>query len=725
MLALLLPALLLAPADRVVVKPTDNGAVLSNPQMGWVTHHYDNSLEAYGQPLGIGYTCEDFPGVTVCYLRLAWAFCEPQEGRFNWSVVDSVAQRYIASGRRIAFRFSCSETGLKFATPEWVKRAGAKGYFYEWGKGVRDDGPLWEPDFDDPIFLAKLDRFLAAAAARYDGDPHVAFIDVGSFGVWGEGHTQVKRYDPNVIRKHVDLYHKHFQHTLIAAQDDWPLRTHIAELQQPGQVRLPLVFMLPAPEADTTYEVNGGLWLPNDQTRPLARMLPDRGAADRRVRLGTLTVTKAGQTTFQPADTGAPTTQGDYHVTVGAFEQHGHRGYLATHWLVHRPLPAGTLPFAHLDLAGKMVGGGWAGGEPEAQMYARSLGFTLRDDSILVQGGVNRYFSDQMAQSFWPHVPVILESEHYGGSRDRRNWADGHGYLDAVEDYHASYVSIHWFPPEFLREQKPLIDRINRRLGYRLQLLEASWPAEATIDDELRFSSRWRNAGVAPCYPSPRPTYWLFNQRGELGAVFVDEGFDLRQLPVGRPDQAEPRARTTAFVAPPTLSAGNWEVRVSVGNRHGTPQIALPLDGDDGHRRYQLGTMTIVGEYGLVAGAPRTEGDAVLLPLTLTVRRALPAGTSLFCHADRDGRIAFQCGWQSPVGADAFGRPGPVTGVLKLTAPAAARGASYAIWCGLWKDGDTRPGGRMLPDAGAADRRVHLGTLTVAPDGALSFRAGQ
>jgi len=104
------------------------------------------------------------------------------------------------------------------------------------------------------------------------------------------------------------------------------------------------------------------------------------------------------------------------------------------------------------------------------------------------------------------------------------------------------------------------------------------------------------------------------------------------------------------------------------------------------------------------------------------VRRPLPSGTGPFCHADRDGRIAFQCGLQSPVGGEAFGQRGPVTGVLKLSAPAAARGASYEIWCGLWKDGDARPGGRMLPDQGAADRRVLLGTLTVAPDGALTFR---
>jgi hypothetical protein len=42
---------------------------------------------------------------------------------------------------------------------------------------------FWEPDYDDPVFLAKLDRYLAAMAARYDGNPEIAFVDVGALSV--------------------------------------------------------------------------------------------------------------------------------------------------------------------------------------------------------------------------------------------------------------------------------------------------------------------------------------------------------------------------------------------------------------------------------------------------------------------------------------------------------------------------------------------------------------
>ena len=92
---------------------------------------------------------------------------------------------------------------MRYATPEWVEKAGAKGYNFTPGQ-LDENGAFWEPDYNDPVFLEKLDHFLAAMAARYDGNPEVAFIDVGSFGVWGEGHlwasTQMEYPGETIIR---------------------------------------------------------------------------------------------------------------------------------------------------------------------------------------------------------------------------------------------------------------------------------------------------------------------------------------------------------------------------------------------------------------------------------------------------------------------------------------------------------------------------------------------
>ncbi len=112
-------------------------------------------------------------------------------------------------------------------------------------------------------------------------------------------------------------------------------------------------------------------------------------------------------------------------------------------------------------------------------------------------------------------------------------------YLQAVEDYHASFASIHWWPREFMEANRDLIRRINLRLGYRLQLVEASWPSEVSLDSTLQFSAKWRNAGVAPCLPGGYPAVTLKDSKGGIVGVFVDEQFDVRSLPVGAAGNAE------------------------------------------------------------------------------------------------------------------------------------------------------------------------------------------
>ncbi|MBM4028175.1 MAG: hypothetical protein FJ280_22695 [Planctomycetes bacterium] len=60
----------------------------------------------------------------MVYLRLAWEHIEPEEGQFNWSILDIPAQRWIPKGKQIAFRFSCDDSN-RGRTPEWVRKAGA------------------------------------------------------------------------------------------------------------------------------------------------------------------------------------------------------------------------------------------------------------------------------------------------------------------------------------------------------------------------------------------------------------------------------------------------------------------------------------------------------------------------------------------------------------------------------------------------------------------------
>ncbi len=573
----------------VLVRPQDTGEVLDNPGMGWVLHFYDNVPSNYGSRLAYSDTVDDFPGIGVVYLRIPWSYLEPEEGRLNWSVLDTPAQRWIRKGKQIAFRFSCSESWMRYATPQWVEEAGARGYNFRPGAGVQDNGPFWEPDYEDAVFLEKLDRFLAAAAQRYDGDPNVAWIDVGSFGVWGEGHTYASTqlpYSADTIIRHIDLHLKHFGRTLLAANDDFALQN---------------------------------------------------------------------------------------------------RGMRA------------------ID-------------------YAREKGLTLRDDSILVQGGDQAYKSAEMAQAFWPSVPVVLESEHYGGSKARGNWQDGSLFLEALEKYHASYPSIHWWPREFLAENRELVRRMGLRMGYRLQLVEATWTSHVTLGDELHFSSQWRNAGVAPCYPGGHPTVILKDEKAGIAAVFVDTSLDMRDLPIGPAGEAETRRHEASFRLPFNQRAGEYDLYVAVGDRVGLPKINLPLAGGDGEKRYLLGKLRITGAYGVEVGQLRQRDGDFLLPVTWTIHRALPAGAVPFCHFERDGQIAFHGQPDAGDPAGVIARGGVVELGLVFRPPADARGKAFLVKLGIWvPERIGHQDERMVPDRGEGDRRALVGELRVADDGHVEF----
>jgi len=199
---------------------------LENPHKGWYQHYFDNHINRYLAAKDSDLL--EFPGMDHLYLRLSWAYLEPQEGQFNWQVIDKVIDKWTAKGLKISFRISCRETSTdrieqQYATPKWVVEAGAKGEFWYKGKKTGPEGP-WEPVYDDPVYLEKLENFLKAFAARYDGKPWLRYVDIGSIGDWGEGHTSSgsrTRYGYEQRKVHVDLYCKYFTKTQIVTSDDF------------------------------------------------------------------------------------------------------------------------------------------------------------------------------------------------------------------------------------------------------------------------------------------------------------------------------------------------------------------------------------------------------------------------------------------------------------------------------------------------------------------------
>jgi len=200
----------------------DDKTVLKNPHKGWYWHFIDNGYGrgVYRDTLEPGDYMEDFPGLNHLYLRFDWGDIEKEEGVLDWSYIDSIMDEWGAKDYRFSFRICTDEVGsepesIKYATPKWVYDAGAN-------KFDLPDGRI-EPDFGDPIFLEKLENFMRAYGEKYNKDPRIEFIDIGTFGEWGEGHIfwgTNKMYPAEVIKKHILLHAKYFPDKYILLNDD-------------------------------------------------------------------------------------------------------------------------------------------------------------------------------------------------------------------------------------------------------------------------------------------------------------------------------------------------------------------------------------------------------------------------------------------------------------------------------------------------------------------------
>ena len=132
-----------------------------------------------------------------------------------------------------------------------------------------------------------------------------------------------------------------------------------------------------------------------------------------------------------------------------------------------------------------------------------------------------------MAALFSPTRPIILETQHYHMATKIKAW-DMALLQKAVEDFRASYLSIHGWPDVIYTNHTAEIAAISRRLGYRLMPLAVTFPDEVHIGAPFEASVTWANTGVAPCYGGGFAAFTLKDAKGGIVSVLSDESFDLR-----------------------------------------------------------------------------------------------------------------------------------------------------------------------------------------------------
>lgn len=125
-----------------------------------------------------------------------WDKLNPRKGEYDWTELDKLLDELAKHGMGYALRvlpytpspINGNDTPAEKYdwTPAWVYAEGAKKTTATLqGKGFLAQVPVW----DDSVYLWAAKEFATALAAKYDGDPRIEYIDIRSFGEWGEWHA--------------------------------------------------------------------------------------------------------------------------------------------------------------------------------------------------------------------------------------------------------------------------------------------------------------------------------------------------------------------------------------------------------------------------------------------------------------------------------------------------------------------------------------------------------
>ena len=194
------------------INPQESFSLLLNPGKGFIKY-YDLEQQYNNH-------------ITTKYVRFDWSDIQPTETNINWEWIDSQIAECKAIGKKFAFGIMSANTNRsintpdkgKYVTPKWVFSAGAKSRtinatYWETGQTIKQVIPVWT----DAIFLAKLNVFVQALGARYNGNPDIAFIDIRSYGNWGEQHLYeiggIDITSSQLKAQHLQVYKNAFPNT--------------------------------------------------------------------------------------------------------------------------------------------------------------------------------------------------------------------------------------------------------------------------------------------------------------------------------------------------------------------------------------------------------------------------------------------------------------------------------------------------------------------------------
>ena len=133
----------------------------------------------------------DNPAVDGVIFRTAWMVTETQDGVYDWGQID----RHVNAARRTGKIFALGIVA-GFRSPEWFMRSGAATMTTDFTRSYAQSRQITVPVPWDSAFQRQWGELLQAAAARYDGEPSVAYVLIAGLG---------QAFEPFMARSQEDL----------------------------------------------------------------------------------------------------------------------------------------------------------------------------------------------------------------------------------------------------------------------------------------------------------------------------------------------------------------------------------------------------------------------------------------------------------------------------------------------------------------------------------------
>jgi hypothetical protein len=197
----------------VVVKPEEIHDILNNPGIGFMTFQRfngDKLNEGMGWTEGLPIVYQDFngslinkdhPQTSIAYFRVYWNFIEPEQGQYNWAMIDKALKTAAERGQTLMLRIP--PYSAEIDVPGWYRKIA--------GKEIPSKIVKWRVDPEDPNYLRYYGGMIRALGERYDGHPDIESVDISLVGYWGEGegsHLLTEQTRIGLINVYLDNFRK-------------------------------------------------------------------------------------------------------------------------------------------------------------------------------------------------------------------------------------------------------------------------------------------------------------------------------------------------------------------------------------------------------------------------------------------------------------------------------------------------------------------------------------